>query len=129
MTAVRIDQASFSVQSEQQNHVAYLYVNGELDMATSPVLEKWMSDVERNGNKGIVLDLKDVTFMDSSGLHSFLRATDRAARTGRTFAMVNAPATVRKVLQLTQTLHLLAVDRSPPSAPELERVKSRSRTD
>ena len=114
MTAFREDKALFSVFGEQQDHVAYLHVDGELDLATSPVLETRLTDVQSNGNTGVVLDLKNVTFMDSNALHAFIRAADRATRMGRAFVIVNASPMVRKLLHITQTLHLLGED--PPAS-------------
>ena len=108
MTAFREEKALFSVYGEQQDHVAYLHVDGELDLATSPVLETRLTDVQSNGNTRVVLDLKNVTFMDSSALHALIRAADRAKRMGRVVVIVNASTMVRKLLHITQTLHLLA---------------------
>ena len=110
MTIPRENLASFNVESEQEAHTAYLRLAGELDLAASPILEEQLLGVESNGNARIVLDLKDVTFIDSSGLRSFLRATERAGGSGRNIAIVNANDTIRRVFELTGTLHLLAED-------------------
>jgi len=103
-------QEPFSVTSEQRGHAAHLRLSGEIDLATAPVLERWLQTAERNGNTAIVLDLGDVTFIDVSGLRAFLGAAERASRSGRTFAIVRAPALVQRVLQFTGTTHLLAAD-------------------
>jgi anti-anti-sigma factor len=113
MQAAGAEQGSFIVCSEQRDHAAHLRLSGELDMATASVLEQWLSRAESNGNTAIVLDLEHVTFMDSSGLHSFVRAAERARRSGRTFEIVKVPAPVRRVLQITETTYLLDAD--PPS--------------
>ena len=98
----------FNVHSEQRGSAVLLHLSGELDMATAPALEGSLSGAERNGNAEIVVDLNDVTFMDSTGLRPFLEAAARASRIGRSFALVRAPAQVARVLQLTRTAHLLA---------------------
>ena len=98
----------FSVRGELRGHGTYLRLSGELDMATSPFLETWLQGAECNGNNAIVVDLEKVTFMDTSGLHAFLRASERAGGRGRDFVVVKAPAVVRRLLQITGTTHLLA---------------------
>ena len=103
-------QEPFSVTSEQRGHAAYVRLSGEIDIATAPVLEGWLQTAECNGNTAIVADLEEVTFMDASGLRAFLGAAERASRSGRTFAIVRAPACVQRVLQITGTTHLLAAD-------------------
>jgi anti-sigma B factor antagonist len=43
-------------------------VGGELDMDTSPQLQEVLREVTDGGGRQVVLDLAEVTFMDSSGL-------------------------------------------------------------
>lgn len=76
-------------------------------MATSPVLEAWLLEAEPQ-TTNIVVDLENVTFIDSSGIHAFQRAAHRATSTGRGFTLRKAPTIVRRVLQLTRSTHLLA---------------------
>lgn len=104
----------FSVISEQRGHALHLHLSGELDMATSPILEGWLSGAEQNGNTAIVVDLENITFMNAScGIRALVRASDRASRNGRTFEVVNAPSVVLRLLRITRATHLLATD--PPS--------------
>jgi anti-anti-sigma factor len=105
----------FNVHSEQRGSAVLMHLSGELDMATAPALEGWLSGAERNGNAEIVVDLNNVTFMDSTGLRPFLEAATRARRNGRSFALVRAPAQVARVLQITRTAHLLV---EPSAATE-----------
>lgn len=100
----------FSVTSEQHGPAAHLRPFGEIDMATAPVLEGWLQAAESNGNTAIVVDLEQVTFMDTSGVRVFLDAAHRATGSGRTFAMIKAPAIVKRILQVTGTTHLLAAE-------------------
>lgn len=99
---------SFTVRSEQRGHVVHLHIRGDLDMATSPVLEGWLAGAEANGNTSIIVDLENVAFMDATGLRIFLRAAERARRSGRRFVLVRPPPVVRKVLQITRTADLFA---------------------
>lgn len=110
MPAAEVNEELFNVFSEHRDRVAYLQLSGELDIATSPVLEGWFSHAESNGNTGVVVDLEHLTFMDASGLHSFLRAAERASHSGRDFAIVNASHAVVRILEITGTTHLLGED-------------------
>jgi anti-anti-sigma factor len=107
-----MDHHLFTVKSEQRGHAAHLRLSGELDLATVAILEQSFGGAESNGFTAIVLDLQQLTFMDVSGLGSFLRAADRASRSGRDFSVLNAPAIVRRLLEVTRTTRLLE-----PSAP------------
>ena len=118
-------QGLFGVRGELRRHGTYLRLSGELDMATSPFLETWLHGAECNGNNAIVVDLEHVTFMDTSGLHAFLRAAERAGGIGRDFAIVKAPAVVRRLLQITGTTHLLGSN--TPSRPRASEGQMSSR--
>jgi anti-anti-sigma factor len=51
-----------------------------------------------------VLDLTDVDFLDSTGLHALLRARALLAREDRPLALLLPPGTARRVLDLAGTL-------------------------
>lgn len=64
---------------------------GELDLATVPELEKALKQEREAGS--VVLDLRGVTFMDSSGLRTILAARrDIAERKGRLLIVRGAKA-------------------------------------
>jgi anti-anti-sigma factor len=110
------NQEYLAVSSEQLGNAVHLHLRGDLDMVTSPVLEDWLSAAERHGVSEIVVDLEHVTFMDTSGLHAFLRAAERASRGGREFAIVKALPQVRRVFELTDTTRLFGA--YPPAPPD-----------
>ena len=121
MTAVEATQDWFSVCSEQRGHTAYLRLHGELDINTSPILERSLHEAESNGYTAVVLDLEHLTFLDASGgLRAFLGAAERAVGAGRTFAIVHPSAIVLKLLGVTQTTHLLAA--APAARSSAERM-------
>jgi anti-anti-sigma factor len=89
-----------------------LRLSGELDIATAPVIEERLLQAEQDATPEILVDLENVTFMDSSGIHAFKRAADRASVTGREFGLVKAPEVVLRLLQITGTSSLLGPDQS-----------------
>jgi anti-anti-sigma factor len=72
----------FEARTEARNGVARVAMAGELDMATVPILTKELALVEQDGVGAIMLDLRDVSFVDSQGLHAFLQAHERAKSNG-----------------------------------------------
>ena len=99
---------SFDVTGEQLNGIARLQARGELDLSTTPLLERAFTAVEELQPSTIVLDFSDLAFIDSTGLQSLLRAHARATESGRLLAVINGTDGVRKVFELTGTDHLLA---------------------
>jgi anti-sigma B factor antagonist len=79
---------------------AVVVVRGEIDVASCPALNGIVADLTC---PEIVLDLAEVTFMDSSGLAALLRAERRARELGGRL-LLRAPS--RAVLDVLQMTHL-----------------------
>jgi anti-anti-sigma factor len=74
---------------------------GEVDLSTSPDLRAQLDQLWDSGWTDIVVDLRDVTFMDSSGVHVLLDHHRRAARGGMSFAIIDGAPSVSRLLSLT----------------------------
>jgi anti-sigma B factor antagonist len=75
---------------------------GELDLATAPKLEDELRRVEGANPQLIALDLRPLTFMDSSGLRALLAADARAKDAGRRLVLVRGDERVQRVLRITR---------------------------
>jgi anti-anti-sigma factor len=82
-----IDPSGFSISISESDGRAVVAIRGELDLATAPELETAL--LERlDAGEDVVLDLRDLQFMDSSGLRVLITAHARAADGGPQFAIV-----------------------------------------
>ena len=79
---------------------AWVDVAGELDIATSPQLGRALRE---SPAKLVVLDLRDLAFMDCAGLHTILEASDSARRDGRRLLLLRGTPNVDRVFALTGT--------------------------
>jgi anti-anti-sigma factor len=48
-------------------------LSGEIDLATSPTLERRLGELIRQGARTLVLDLSEITFCDVTGMNTLLR--------------------------------------------------------
>ena len=96
-----------SVRTDSRNGVAHVSLDGEIDMSTVPVLESHLAPIESDGVVTIMLDLRDLAFTDSTGIHAFLAARNRVAVSGRRLILLGATPVVRRVFDLTGTQDLL----------------------
>jgi anti-anti-sigma factor len=78
---------------------------GELDMATIGAVEQELRHLQRSGSRKLVLDLSELTFMDSTGLHLAMRWTQEAAQDGFAFEIVPGPPVVMRVFALAEMTH------------------------
>jgi anti-anti-sigma factor len=70
---------------------AWVHLAGELDIATAPRLERLLRE-PRSQTRVIVLDLRNLAFIDSSGVHTILDACIRFRRAGRRMLLLRAAA-------------------------------------
>ena len=76
---------------------------GELDLATSPGLERELDEVIADGSRtSIVLDLRDLSFLDSTGLRCLWTARQHALSTGGTLVIDQPSDPVLRVLRMTR---------------------------
>ena len=76
-------------------------VSGELDLASSAALEDELVRVAESGVTQLVIDLRELEFMDSTGLSTLVKAHQRAEETGQGFGLVRGPQQVQRLLSLT----------------------------
>ncbi|MGZ4109561.1 MAG: STAS domain-containing protein [Actinomycetota bacterium] len=88
------------VSAEAGADVAIVTVSGDLDLSTAPELDRSLTGVQANG-RPVVLDLRRVSFMYSSGLRVILAADARARSAGTRLVLVEGPPGVQRVFQLT----------------------------
>ncbi len=95
MTALQITTTS-------QDGTTRIALSGELDIATGPDLEQALDTQLTQGDGDVVLDLRDVTFIDSSGLRVVLVASRSATAAGRRLVVVPGDGQVIRVIRLAQ---------------------------
>jgi anti-sigma B factor antagonist len=76
-------------------------LSGELDISTAGELERVLGELELPGGPDrIVMDLRGLRFMDSTGLRLLVTADLRLRREGRELALVPGPEPVHRVFRL-----------------------------
>ncbi len=120
-SAAAVEQARpqpFAVDVQRRNDVAIVQPHGELDLATLETLRAALDGVENAGR--LVLDLRGLSFIDSTGLRLLVALHQRAQRDGFQLTLVAPAAPVDKAIQMSGLDHALpfvaaddAVDREP----------------
>lgn len=94
-------QSHFRVESRSQGRAQIVAVSGELDLAAASSLEEELDRALGSGSPVIVIDLKELDFIDSTGLSVLVRAHQRAQEGGLELGLVNPGAQVERLLSLT----------------------------
>jgi anti-sigma B factor antagonist len=91
-------------------------VSGEVDIQTSPLLDGELQKLLDQGVSSILVDLDEVTFLDSTGLSVLIAALKRCQASGGELHLVSPRSNVRRVLEitgLTDTFHVVSEDEGP----------------
>lgn len=83
----------------RDSHVT-LHLTGELDLAAAPGLESALDAVLAD-SEDVVLDIAEVTFLDSSGLRVLVAAQNQSSEAGKTLTLLNPSAAVSRILEIT----------------------------
>lgn len=86
---------------ERKGDVVLVRVSGEVDMLTTPMLGACLTDQLHSEPALLVLDLRGVGFLGSSGLAALVAANDEAQRKGVKLRLVSADHAVLRPLTVT----------------------------
>ena len=88
----------------------YVNVSGELDLTTCAALQEHVAAVV-DASKSVVMDLRDVSFMDPTGLRSLWSLHQGVLANGGRLRLRAPSASVRRVLELTQLEGVFEIER------------------
>jgi anti-anti-sigma factor len=94
-------QSHFRVEVRSDGDAAVVTVSGELDLASSAALEEEFQRVAESDAQQVVVDLRSLEFMDSTGLSTLVKAHQRAVESGQRFGLVRGSPQVQRLLSLT----------------------------
>jgi len=104
---------NFEVEVRDRDQAVVIGVRGELDLASSPALEHELERGTAASAPLVIVDLRELEFMDSTGLSVVVRAHQRATENGQQFAVVRGSQQVQRLLSLTGVADRLTLVDSP----------------
>jgi anti-sigma B factor antagonist len=110
---VRAVVSLLDVQTETQGDAVSIVLSGELDISTAPRVEEELQRVEETGPAVIVLDLRELEFMDSTGLRVIVSADGRAREADRSLRLVRGPEAVQRIFRVTRLDERLEIGDDP----------------
>jgi anti-sigma B factor antagonist len=93
--------------------VTCLEVSGEFDLARAYEVDAELRGIEALGARTIVVDLREVTFVDSAGLARIMAARRRAEQAGRRFVLVRGCRSMERLLRMTALTEQLEMVSEP----------------
>ena len=103
-------------ESHQTDGMVRLALDGEFDLSNAPQVEDVLKEIESQRPSLLVLDLRELTFMDSTGLRVMVSADARARDDSRRLAIVQGPEAVHRVFRITGLDDHLEIVETPEAA-------------
>jgi anti-anti-sigma factor len=109
-------ESQFRVDVRHEQGATVIAVSGELDLASSPILEERLDQVFDSDVERVILDLRALDFMDSTGLSVLIKAHQTAEEAERRLCLVKGPPQVQRLLSLTGVGERLSILEAPEDA-------------
>ncbi len=85
---------------EKRPGVYVVALTGDMDMSTSPEVRKLMTPLFRAGNAQVIVDLSGVTYIDSSGIATFVEGLQLSQKTATRLTLAGMKSAVEAVFEL-----------------------------
>lgn len=101
----------FEIRERRRDDTIVLTLCGELDLGTASAVQQRLAEL-RDARQAALLDLDELTFMDSTGIRLVLTACEDAVKHDWTFHVTRGSERVRHVLDVARVIDRLPYDDS-----------------
>ena len=106
------ESTALKIATEERDGVVVVALSGELDVSGSEEVIAALDGAAARAPQCLLVDLGQLRYMDSSGIHALLRAKERADEQGHRLAIVRSPA-LERIIELTKVEPTLEVVNDP----------------
>ena len=93
----------FGFETEERDETALVRLVGELDLAEVGPLQRELERLCSNGLTELTLDLSELVFLDSTGLHLLMKLRGRCVGQDMSLRLVPGPPSVQRLFEITGT--------------------------
>ncbi|MEA2405796.1 MAG: anti-sigma factor antagonist [Thermoleophilaceae bacterium] len=90
---------SVELESSERGDGVHIQLTGELDISSAGSVETRLLDIERSEPARVIIDLRGIRFIDSTGLSMIINADGRARKAGRRLTIVSGDGVPRRILR------------------------------
>jgi anti-anti-sigma factor len=96
--------------SSADDDVRVVALRGELDFDEAPTFARVLDELRTDGARKVVVDLSELTFIDSSGISVLVTAARAASAERGTLVIASPSAHVRRVFDIVKLSELMAIE-------------------
>jgi anti-sigma B factor antagonist len=94
--------ASSSTPTPKRDQPNVLPLTGEIDLHVSPVVTASLTAMIEKKPERVVIDLSEVTYIDSAGLAALIQAVQKVEAYGGKFLLAGLQETVRSIFEISR---------------------------
>lgn len=91
----------FTVYKQTNGKENIIYLSGELDLSAASELAAVLDAVVTQGDQQLTLDLKELRYIDSTGIGMFVSVLKVRAAMGASFRIQHTPARIQRLFEIT----------------------------
>jgi len=93
--------STFRIETERQSGQLMIRLFGAFDLSAFEQVDELLAAAQLDGDSDVLVDLRSLGFIDSSGIRALLGAHGRAEAIGARFRLIRGPEPVQRVMELT----------------------------
>ena len=97
------------IKTRIKNKVAILDIKGEVDLYTSPAVRDTFSTLIKKRQKVIMVNFKDVSYIDSSGLATLVEAIQKMRPYGGQLGLCGLSQAIRGIFEISKLENIFAI--------------------
>ena len=97
------------VRTLHEGEISVIEINGEVDMYSSPDVRTIIIELTKSKKPTIMIDLRNVCYMDSSGLATLVEGLQLTGKYDGAFKLINLRDEVLEVFELTRLDHIFEI--------------------
>ena len=91
-----------NINIELNGNIVTITPTGEIDLNNSPELRKALLETVKAHNKDMIINLSNVSYMDSSGLATLVEVFQHLSRSSKRLALASLSTAVRNIFSITR---------------------------
>lgn len=92
---------NLTINIDEVNSQAIMTLKGEIDIYTATKLKEELNSLVSEHKADVIVDLKNVTYMDSTGLGTFVSALKQSEKAGSSLRLIRANDRLFRLFQVT----------------------------
>ncbi|WP_435922434.1 STAS domain-containing protein [Paenibacillus sp. DYY-L-2] len=103
----------FTATSQVENGTCTVYLRGELDLSVAPDFRQVMEPLALNEKQDLVIDLRDLKYIDSTGIGILLSILKTRHGMQASFSVKEVPEQIQKLFEMTGIAKFFAPQENP----------------